>query len=389
MTGGKILIIQFSASRDGSAVSGLMLADGLKEQGWHTSVVFGHEGPMIDVYRAAGHQVEVLEHKSWLRRAQPLRFLKDVFVEWRRAAVFERLIKQLIPDVIYINTSVSLAAALAARRCKVPLIWHLRELFGSVGGELVAPSAMVPSVKAAFPRLADCIIANSRAVAANLLGPKANIAQVVHNAVDDEFFESALGKQEACKRLGLDPEKFVIGVPGTLRSMKGHPFFFDAAAIVCRENPNVMLAITGDGKDDFKHTLVEQIRELGLEKKVVFLGVLDGLENFYPACDLICVPSESEPFGRVVIEAMACGKPVIATSVGGIPEILTTEVNGLLVPSNDVPMLASSLTRLITDEELRQKLADAGKENANCNYREKTYKSRIGELVDEAGSERP
>ena len=104
--------------------------------------------------------------------------------------------------------------------------------------------------------------------------------------------------------------------------------------------------------------------ELGVRKHFVFLGKRNDVPEVMNACDLIVVPSRSEPFGKVVIEAMACGKCVIASSVGGIPEIIQDGQNGLLVPAEDVSALQDTILKLLEDENLRDELAWRGKATA-------------------------
>ena len=135
----RVLIVQYSSNRDGSAFSGLLVADGLRQAGWDTHVAFGFHGPMVAEYEQAGHHTHVIPHKNWLRRGWTPQFVKDVAQEWGRASDFEALISSLHPSVVYLNTVVSLAGAVAARRGGVPCVWHLREMFSDIGGEMHAP----------------------------------------------------------------------------------------------------------------------------------------------------------------------------------------------------------------------------------------------------------
>ena len=157
---GKILIVQFSSDRNGSAISGLLLANGLRERGWETFVVFAYPGPMELDYQLVGHQTAVVEHKNWLRRSNPLRFAKDLWAEWRKVPSFLKLMKSVNPDVIYINTAVSLVAAFAARKLGIKTIWHMRELFSDVGGEMFAPKAVKPFIRAIFKNFSDVLVIN-------------------------------------------------------------------------------------------------------------------------------------------------------------------------------------------------------------------------------------
>lgn len=377
-----VLVVQHSAALDGSAHSGLLLANGLRDAGWVTHVAFGFEGPIIERYAAAGHQTHVVPHKNWLRRGRTHQFVKDVYLEWQKAAAFESLMGKIAPDVVYLNTVVSLAGAVAARRREMPCVWHLREMFAEIGGEMHAPNWAIPLVRWVIRRHADRLVANSTATARNLLGGYTSDATVIPNAVRTAFFDEDRTQTETRSGFGLTEDTPLIGVPGTLRPMKGHPFFFNAVAPLLRGRDELRVAVTGEGEADFTHQLKEQIRDLGIQDRVVFLGWIEDMPAFYRACDLVCVPSRAEPFGRTAIEAFAVGTPVVASAVGGLNEIVTDEETGLLVPYGD-DALANSLRRLLESPDLRQTICANARREAEEKYHEQVYKKRIASLVAE------
>ena len=379
---GRILIVQYSSKYDGSAFSGLLLADGLRNAGWETHVAFGYAGPMEVEYQKSGHKTCVVEHNNWLRQSHPVRFLRDVLNEWQISSKFCGLLDQLHPHVVYINTAVSLAGAVAAKRKNVPCIWHLRELFKNVGGEMDAPAVAMPLVHYLFSRFSLQIISNSRAVAENLLGMRsANKAEVIPNAVEDVFFKNSAGQREARKNLGLPVTGKLIGVPGTLRPVKGHPFFFKAAAQLVERFPGIQVAISGSGEKEYVENLKKTVSDYGIEKNVMFLGSIYEMPFFYRACDVVCIPSRAEPFGRVVIEAFASGVPVVATAVGGILEIVDNNVDGVLVSYGDTNGLATAMGQLIKDKALRERLSQTALEKAKERYHEDIYKETLCRLV--------
>src|SRR5690606_9152373 len=105
--------------------------------------------------------------------------------------------------------------------------------------------------------------------------------------------------------------------------------------------------------------LVATVERMKLSAHVRFLGTVDQMPAFYRACDVVCIPSSSEPFGRTVIEAFATGTPVVATAVGGIPEIVAHGETGLLVTYGDKASLAEAIGQVLVDENLRGRLATA------------------------------
>lgn len=383
----RVLIVQRSAALDGSAHSGLLLANGLRAAGWDTHVAFGSEGPMVEEYASGGHTPHVITHDNWLRRGRTHQFAKDVWLEWGTADAFERLIDEVHPEVVYLNTVVSLAGAVAARRRGISCIWHLREMFADIGGEMHAPSWVVPLIRWLIRNHADRLVANSEATARNLLGDRASEATVVPNAVRATFFAEARSSDKARAELDLPSNSPIIGVPGTLRPMKGHPFFFGAVAPLLRQRNEVCVAVTGEGATDYTLQLKEQVRTLGIENQVRFLGWVEDMPAFYRACDLVCIPSRAEPFGRTAIEAFAVGTPVVATEVGGLQDIVTDEETGRLVPFGDEEALADSLQGLLNDPEMCRTMAANARHVAEEKYHERVYKDRIATLVTETVSD--
>jgi len=173
----------------------------------------------------------------------------------------------------------------------------------------------------------------------------------------------------------------VIGVPATLRPMKGHPFFFEAVAPVLRERSGLRVAVTGEGRADFTAQLKEQMRRLGIRDRVGMLGWVRDMPAFYRACDLVCIPSRAEPFGRTAIEAFAVGTPVVATAVGGLRDIVTDGVTGRLVPYGDESELAAAMRELLDQPELSQKMTANARQTASDQYHERAYNKRIMEIL--------
>lgn len=364
-------------------MSGLLTAAALRGAGCHVDVAFGYSGVMRSRYEELGCIAHVAPHGGWLRGGNALGSARRLLREWRAARPFVALMRQTKPDLVYINSLVSLAPALAARRLGIPCVWHVRELFVEVGGEMHAPAfGGKRLVRWALRRLANRVVCISQAVAENVLGrPERFPMMLVPNAVDDSYFEAPGGQAECRRRLGMPETGRIVGVPGTLRPVKGHPFFLEAAAEVARKSPDVVFAITGEGETKFRQELDKIVGRLGLADRVRFLGTLADMRLFYRACDAVCVPSRSESFGRTVIEAFASGTPVVATAVGGIRETVDDGQTGLLVPYGDVPALTGALLRLLSDPALRDSLAHAAREKAQAEYRAETYQRRIVEIV--------
>jgi glycosyltransferase involved in cell wall biosynthesis len=240
---------------------------------------------------------------------------------------------------------------------------------------------------AVFSRLAACLIAPAQNIALNIMGPSAPHVHIVPNAVDDSFFEEERSIEDARAFFGLSVRNAaVIGVPGTLRPMKGHSFFLEAAAELLEKCPHVQIAITGGGEEHYLHQLKRQVDHHGLADRVRFLGVVTDMPAFYRACDVICVPSVAEPFGRTVIEAFAVGAPVVATAVGGIRETIEDGITGITVPYGDVSALATALNDVLHDKLFSYRLSTAAHGVARNMYHASMYQKNISVLVNTYGT---
>jgi glycosyltransferase involved in cell wall biosynthesis len=152
-------------------------------------------------------------------------------------------------------------------------------------------------------------------------------------------------------------DDFWIGTIAELHPIKRLNRAIDAVSALIKTIPNLRFIIIHDGQ--LRAQLEQQVRDLGLEEHIFFTGTIEDAARFLPAFDLFVLPSKSEAFAYVLIEAGQARLPVVATNVGGIPDIINDMENGLLVPSDDTPALTQALRTLITDDELRARLAHA------------------------------
>lgn len=380
----RILLVQHAADFSGSTVSGHLIAAGMRQAGWNVHAVFGMDGPYQQQYRNLGCEVSTLPHQNWLHGGGLIRSTRRIAREWGRAAEFMRLMKQVEPDLVYVNSIVSLPAAVAARRLSIPCIWHIRELFSDVGGEIKAPLLGGKwLVQSLLKKLSCHQIAISQAVLENVLGISEvnGKVSIIPNAVEHDFFDNAISVDDARKELGLRMNVPLVGVPGTLRPVKGHFFFLEAAAALIRTIPNVLFALTGTGEPSYVKQLQEKVKECGLSSQIHFLGNVTRMPIFFRACDVICIPSISESFGRTAIEAFACGTPVVATAVGGMKETIEHGQNGYLVSYGNTAELTERLRVLLNNGLLRNRFSSAGREKALKQYSSASYWHAVNSLV--------
>jgi glycosyltransferase involved in cell wall biosynthesis len=213
-------------------------------------------------------------------------------------------------------------------------------------------------------RFADAIVTTSTGVADDLVatfGVARGSIRVVHNPVDLAAIAAAIGEP-------LDPAHDhvwshpAIVAAGRLADAKNYPLLLAALAIV-RERVPARLFILGEGEREAE--LREQSNRLGLGDAVVFCGFQRNPWKYIARADVFALSSRYEGFGNVLVEAMACGVPVVATSSPGTREIVSVGVDGLLVDRHDPAALAAALERVLADEGLRGRLSQAARQNAS------------------------
>jgi glycosyltransferase involved in cell wall biosynthesis len=380
-----VLLVLFSGNFGGSTISGHLTAEGFRKAGWDVTIAVGFEGVYSQRLTQDGYDVRIVPHRNWFRRGSVLQWGSDVGRQFAAVARFTSLIHTIRPAVVYVNSLASLPAVIAAKWAGVPCVLHIRELFGDVGGEMEYPSlGGRPLTHFLLRRFPDQVVVISEAVRENCLGGVDGIpAIVVPNAVADDYFDYDESVADCRARLQLPATGTLIGVPGTLRPMKGHPFLLEVAKRVVDARPEVRFLIAGDGTPAYRTKLTEQASHLGLNASVQFLGTISDMRAFYRACDLVCVPSRAEPFGRIVIEAFTLGCPIVGTAVGGICETIESGATGILANYGDVAGFAEALVKLVDSPALRKELATKARVKARADYRSSIYQQRIINIVEQ------
>ena len=211
----------------------------------------------------------------------------------------------------------------------------------------------------------DKVVAVSQKVSDSLR--RARIApekiSIIRNGVDVSSFPSG---SEAYKADSGGGGKMRIGVVGRLVPEKGLRYFLLAAREIVETHPNTEVVVAGDGPQ--RPELESLVRDLGIAKQVIFLGVVDDMPRIYSSLDMVVMPSLDEGLPLVLLEALAAGKPVVATKVGGIPGLIIEGRTGLLVEPKDARALRDAVLRLMSDEALRKRISEDGKKMVRQEY---------------------
>ena len=283
------------------------------------------------------------------------------------------LVVEEAPDAIHANSiRAGLVMAAATVGLNVPVVWHAHDIL---------PRHPLSSAVRIFAALTsrNHILAVSHAVATRfrgiLLRPlhRRVPIQVIHNAVDlDRFQPNSEAKHQIRCELNLSNTQPVIGIVGQLTPRKGQLELIEAFAEVARKTPGAILLIVGEAlfnrDEEYGEQLKRSAASLGVTNRVRFLGARDDVPALMRGLDVLVMNSQEEPFGLTVLEGLACGIAVLATSVGGTPEMIRHGENGWLVNRGDHHDLVRGLFTLLQDETLRRQLGSRGRRDAIARF---------------------
>ena len=165
------------------------------------------------------------------------------------------------------------------------------------------------------------------------------------------------------EELGISPDSLVVGYVGWLIPIKGVTYLVKAMAEVVQRHPNSLLVLVGKGdeKGEEEFKLSKQVENLGIADNVLFLGWRPDVDEIMGCFDIFVLPSLNEGMGRVLVEAMSAGLPIVASRVGGIPDLVKHGENGLLVPPANAGALEQAISDLLSDKSRRKHMGETGK----------------------------
>jgi glycosyltransferase involved in cell wall biosynthesis len=245
-----------------------------------------------------------------------------------------------------------------------------------------------------FARAVNVFVYISNAVASGYVqqGIPPTEGVIVHNAVDLKDFTpraaTSLDGQSVRSEFGWTTEQRLVGVIGRLDWWKGHEYFLQAIARVVGRVPNLKALIVGERQDSllnraYYDRLKSLTHSLGLEDKVVFTGFRSDIPRLMSEMDIVVLSSATpEPFGRVVIEAMAASTPVVATAAGGVLDIVEDGVNGLLVPCRDAAAMAQGIADLLLDPNKADRMGRAARRRVEAAFSVDKHVDAIQTLYD-------
>ena len=371
------IIMSLAEQRGGGELMLLHLIQHGRGAGVDWLVIFLEDGPMVEQVRALGAEVRVI-------------------VSGRLREIFR-----------YAATVRCLAALMRREQVSLVLGWmNQGQLYGSPAARLAGVTAVwyqlgIPLVPGWGDRMATrlpaagiltCSQAGAAAQAA--IAPSRPLRVVYPGVELDRFDPSSLPAPADMRRtLGMPVSGPLIGIVGRLQHWKGMHVLIAAMPEILATHPDAHCVIVGGPhapEPEYPASLTAQISTLGLETKVTMVGLQPNVPEWMQAMDVIVHASDHEPFGIVVIEAMALGKPTIAGNTAGPTEIITDGVDGLLTPFGDAPALAHAVKRYLGDPAFAAQLGAAGRERAQefstARYAEAVIRETLSLVRPKSGS---
>lgn len=278
-----------------------------------------------------------------------------------------------------------LAAVLAARSTRTPLVWHVRDLLPPGGLR-----TRIVRLLAAFG--ADRAICISHAVAGRFATSETlrRKTVVVYDGVDlRRFAPDQASAGRARQALGLGDAYPVIAIVGQIIQWKGQREFVQAAGRVVVRYPQALFLVVGEAvfrthlTRPYKEEVIRLAAELGLGNRIRFTGFCDDVRPFIAAADILALASWEEPLGVVQLEAMALGKPVVATNGGGVPEIVQDGITGLLVPPHDPDAMARAIGALAAHPDGLRQMGQAGRRHVEAAFSLDRHAEAVAEVYRE------
>ncbi|MDN3669275.1 glycosyltransferase family 4 protein [Echinicola jeungdonensis] len=372
-----ILVLHSSSDLYGASRSLIRSVVGLKKNGFQPIVVLSSEGSLSKAIRKEGIMVKIIKLGIIRRKYFHL------FGLFNRAKYLYRAYKQLnrIVDeekikIVYSNTTAVWVGAFVAKSKKLLHIWHVREIIES-------PSWFKKFIQNLLQKTGDLVLCVSKATANNYAEKvDANKLRVIYNGIDYKPFLEA--KYNLKEEIGISQDTVLIGMIARVHFWKGQTYFLDVAKHLVNRHKHIHFIMVGDAFSGYEYLydeIKEKVRSNGLEEKVTDLGYRTDIPEIMGGLDIFMLPSIlPDPLPTTVLEAMATGKPVVATRHGGATEMVLEGKTGYLVPWNNPKVAAKAFDELIEKEELRKEFGKTGQERVIQHFSIDSYIQNLGEI---------
>lgn len=387
------MYIQHATSLGGSVTSLLYLIEKLPRNQWEPTVIcIGKSMAVVEFFRSCKIPaflepgITVFPHTTggWYRLFSPRgfwHFVRSLIAIPRTFHVTQELVKRHQPDVVHLNSIVLLPCALALRGIGRSCIVHIRESI--VNGHFGIRRAIIRNL---LLNISAQLIFISNDEHEKLLSSEKGI--VIPDFVDFKYFDSALDRTTARIKLGFEKDDKIILFLGGFSHIKGSHTFLKSVHEIRKRYPGVKVVITSVpglssttiearigrfilpllGQPTDRQKANKLIDSLDLSKSLILRGFINNVPDFMAACDILVFPSVEPHFARPVIEAAAMARPVVASRIGGVEELVIDGVTGVLVDPKNHQMLAHAVICLLEDSKLSNELSQRAFHYAKDKY---------------------
>ncbi len=334
-------------------------------------VVIGTEGETAENLRSAGIPCHVVPFQR-MEKDHPVAWLTSLSRLWR-------LTRQLRPVLIHSNDAPSFQpAGHVAKLLRIPSVTHIRFPDTDEGFTWLLRPRVRRAIFVSEYLRADAIAASPAIFAGR--------SDVLYDGVRLPPVIDAAGIGELRTELGLRHDATAVAITGQMSEIKGIWEFVDAARILVSSGTTPTFVVLGDdlkGGGKLREAMKGRVAELGPQRRFLFLGFRTDAPRLIPAFDIVAVPSHVEPLGNATLEAMAAGRPVVGSRVGGIPEMVVDGETGLLVPAKNAEALAAALRSLVSSPDRRNAFGRAARIRAADHFGLERHATRLQAIYDD------
>lgn len=339
-------------------------------------VVFPYEGPLKKEIEDLGIKTVISGIERWIRYPFESK-IENTDLRSRVRSIME-IIDRESPSVVHTNTSVVLEGAVASRVRNIPHIWHINETLD--GHPELTPCMPLPFVYWVMSALSDRIVTPADTLKKQFF-PVVDPSKLftIYNGIDDKDYLTP-GAISVRSEFGLSEKEIVAVTVAAVTERKGYPALLKAASLLKRKSPGIKFLWVGAASPEALADFTAMTKEFGLEGSVILAGFRRDFTRFIIASDILVHPSINEAFPMVILDAMAAGKPVIATDCGGVRESVADGDTGFMVPVNDPESLAEKIRLLAGDDRKRRSMGESGFRRFAENFSAKVYAKKFEEL---------
>ena len=378
----RILYLHAGAEMYGADKVLLELIKGLDRQEFEAHVILPNDGVLVEALRQVGAQVSVLDYPILRRKYFNPKGIADYIRSYnfyaKQIALYAR---EHNIDMVHNNTAAVLEGIYLKRKLKLPLIWHVHEI-------IVKPKAISDFINMLMGRYADKIVTVSQAVANHIKQSpfiKDSQVEVIYNGVDNAVYYP-MDASSIREKFDIAQDALVIGMIGRVNAIKGQNDFIEAVEPLLEKNEQAVAFLAGGvfpGEEWRLEELDKRIASSSVVSQIHRIDYYDKTSELYNMFDIFVLPSiKPDSLPTVVLEAMACSKPVVGYNNGGIAEMVVDDKSGCLVKPNRPQELSNAISLLLDSSEKREKFGRVGYQRQKELFSLESYIKNFSEFYD-------